>query len=179
MRQAPRVAVRRRHRPRRRRRRRRVPVPRAVFRRHRGVPQVDAAGGRGDPDLRVRTHALGETTGRRHHRRRRRRRADDIREADVYEGANRYRARFLRAKLFDDEENLGGVETERNRVGRARVTAGALSFRPQCGGNGQRTLSVSTSVMSPAIRAVKPPVATPVRQVFEEGSSRSTVSAVA
>jgi hypothetical protein len=38
--------------------------------------------------------------------------ADDIREADIYEGANRYRARFLRAKLFDDEENLGGVETE-------------------------------------------------------------------
>ena len=39
--------------------------------------------------------------------------ADDIREADIYEGANRYRARFLRAKLFDDEGNLGGVETER------------------------------------------------------------------
>ncbi len=38
--------------------------------------------------------------------------ADDIREADIYEGANRYRARFLRAKLFDDEGNLGGVETE-------------------------------------------------------------------
>jgi sirohydrochlorin ferrochelatase len=38
--------------------------------------------------------------------------ADDIREADIYEGANQYRARFLRAKLFDDEGNLGGVETE-------------------------------------------------------------------
>ncbi|POG54576.1 DR2241 family protein [Haloferax marisrubri] len=39
-------------------------------------------------------------------------RTDDIREADVYEGANRYRARFLRAKLFDDESNLGGVPTD-------------------------------------------------------------------
>ena len=38
--------------------------------------------------------------------------ANDIREADIYEGANRYRTRFLRAKLFDDEGNLGGVETE-------------------------------------------------------------------
>jgi hypothetical protein len=39
-------------------------------------------------------------------------RIDDIREADVYEGANRYRTRFLRAKLFDDEGNLAGVPTE-------------------------------------------------------------------
>ena len=39
-------------------------------------------------------------------------RADDIREADVYDGANRYRTRFLRAKLFDDEGNLAGVETD-------------------------------------------------------------------
>ncbi|ELK53508.1 hypothetical protein D320_12325, partial [Haloferax sp. BAB-2207] len=39
-------------------------------------------------------------------------RIDDIREADVYEGANRYRARFLRAKLFDDDGNLGGVPTD-------------------------------------------------------------------
>lgn len=37
---------------------------------------------------------------------------EDIREADVYDGANRYRTRFLRAKLFDDEGNLCGVETE-------------------------------------------------------------------
>ncbi|MFC5366816.1 DR2241 family protein [Salinirubrum litoreum] len=37
---------------------------------------------------------------------------DDIREADVYEGANRYRARFLRAKRMDDHGNLGGVPTE-------------------------------------------------------------------
>jgi len=36
---------------------------------------------------------------------------DEIREADVYEGANRYRTRFLRAKLFEDG-NLCGVETE-------------------------------------------------------------------
>jgi hypothetical protein len=39
-------------------------------------------------------------------------RAEDIREADVYDGANRYRTRFLRAKLFDDDGNLCGVETE-------------------------------------------------------------------
>ncbi|WP_139835055.1 DR2241 family protein [Halorubrum ezzemoulense] len=39
-------------------------------------------------------------------------RTDEIREADTKEGANRYRARFLRAKLFDDEGNLGGVPTE-------------------------------------------------------------------
>jgi hypothetical protein len=37
---------------------------------------------------------------------------EDIREADVYEGANRYRARYLRAKLFDDEGNLCGVPTD-------------------------------------------------------------------
>jgi hypothetical protein len=37
---------------------------------------------------------------------------DDIREADVYEGANRYRARFLRAKRMDDHGNLGGVPTD-------------------------------------------------------------------
>jgi len=39
-------------------------------------------------------------------------RTDEIREADVYEGANRYRTRFLRAKRFDDAGNLGGVPTE-------------------------------------------------------------------
>ncbi|WP_225335866.1 DR2241 family protein [Halomicrobium urmianum] len=39
--------------------------------------------------------------------------AEEIREADVYEGANRYRARFLRAKLFDEDGNLAGVETDR------------------------------------------------------------------
>ncbi|WP_335999443.1 DR2241 family protein [Halorientalis halophila] len=39
-------------------------------------------------------------------------RTEEIREADVYEGANRYRTRYLRAKLFDDEGNLCGVETE-------------------------------------------------------------------
>ena len=39
-------------------------------------------------------------------------RIDDIREADTKEGANRYRARFLRAKLFDGEGNLAGVPTE-------------------------------------------------------------------
>ena len=39
-------------------------------------------------------------------------RVDEIREADVYEDANRYRTRYLRAKLFDDHGRLGGVATE-------------------------------------------------------------------
>ncbi|MFC6864486.1 DR2241 family protein [Halomicroarcula sp. GCM10025817] len=38
----------------------------------------------------------------------------DIREADVYEDANRYRARFLRAKRFDGEGNLSGAPTDRD-----------------------------------------------------------------
>jgi len=38
-------------------------------------------------------------------------RTDEIREADIGDGANRYRARFLRAKRFDDDGNLGGVPT--------------------------------------------------------------------
>ncbi|MFC4356622.1 DR2241 family protein [Halobium salinum] len=40
-------------------------------------------------------------------------RVDEIREADVYEGANRYRTRYLREKLFDEDGNLAGVATER------------------------------------------------------------------
>ena len=40
-------------------------------------------------------------------------RIESIREADFDDGANRWRARFLRAKLFDEDGNLGGVETER------------------------------------------------------------------
>ena len=39
-------------------------------------------------------------------------RTEGIREADIYDGANRYRTRFLRAKRFDDEGNLSGVPTE-------------------------------------------------------------------
>ncbi|WP_435318231.1 DR2241 family protein [Haloarchaeobius sp. TZWSO28] len=39
-------------------------------------------------------------------------RVDEIREADVYKGANRYRARYLHAKRFDDHGNLCGVETD-------------------------------------------------------------------
>ena len=39
-------------------------------------------------------------------------RVGEIREADVGEGANRYRARYLRAKRMDEEGNLGGVPTE-------------------------------------------------------------------
>ena len=41
-------------------------------------------------------------------------RTDEIREADVSEGANRYRARYLRAKRFDDEGALPEVSTERD-----------------------------------------------------------------
>jgi hypothetical protein len=44
-------------------------------------------------------------------------RTDEIREADVYEGANRYRTRFLRAKRFDDEGNLAGVPTDPHEDG--------------------------------------------------------------
>jgi hypothetical protein len=40
-------------------------------------------------------------------------RIDEIREADVYDGANRYRARYLRAKRFDEEGRLSGTPTER------------------------------------------------------------------
>jgi hypothetical protein len=41
-------------------------------------------------------------------------RVDDVREADFHEGANRYRARFLRAKRFDEAGNLDGVPTDRD-----------------------------------------------------------------
>ncbi|OLZ41447.1 hypothetical protein A6E15_10830 [Natrinema saccharevitans] len=39
-------------------------------------------------------------------------RTDEIREADVYDGANRYRARYLRAKRFDDEGELEATEVD-------------------------------------------------------------------
>jgi hypothetical protein len=39
-------------------------------------------------------------------------RTDEIREADVSEGANRYRARYLRAKRFDGDCNLRGVPAD-------------------------------------------------------------------
>jgi hypothetical protein len=41
---------------------------------------------------------------------------EDVREADIYDGANRYRARFLRAKRFDDEDRLCGVPTDEDGV---------------------------------------------------------------
>ncbi|WP_435124914.1 DR2241 family protein [Halobaculum sp. D14] len=37
---------------------------------------------------------------------------DEVREADVYEGANRYRTRYLRAKRVDDDGRLCGVPTD-------------------------------------------------------------------
>ena len=37
---------------------------------------------------------------------------DEIREADIKDGANRFRARFLRAKRFDDDGTLCGVPTD-------------------------------------------------------------------
>ncbi|WP_265111172.1 DR2241 family protein [Halosolutus halophilus] len=39
-------------------------------------------------------------------------RTDEIREADVYDGANRYRARYLRAKRFADDGSLDAREVD-------------------------------------------------------------------
>lgn len=39
-------------------------------------------------------------------------RTDEIREADVYDGANRYRARYLRAKRFDEEGQFDVTEID-------------------------------------------------------------------
>ena len=39
-------------------------------------------------------------------------RVDGVRDGDTSDGANRFRARFLRAKLFDDDGNLCGVPTD-------------------------------------------------------------------
>ncbi|SEV98073.1 DR2241 family protein [Natrinema salifodinae] len=39
-------------------------------------------------------------------------RTDEIREADVNDGANRYRARYLRAKRFDDEGSLEATRVD-------------------------------------------------------------------
>lgn len=44
-------------------------------------------------------------------------RTDDIREADFSDGANRYRARYLRAKLFDEAGRLAGVPTDQTDGG--------------------------------------------------------------
>ncbi len=42
--------------------------------------------------------------------------ADDIREADIYEGANRYRARFLRAKRSTTRRTSAASRRSSNRV---------------------------------------------------------------
>ncbi|MFC5969905.1 DR2241 family protein [Halomarina salina] len=42
-------------------------------------------------------------------------RTDEIREADVFDGANRYRARWLRAKRFDEAGELPAVERDRDQ----------------------------------------------------------------
>ena len=39
---------------------------------------------------------------------------DEIREADIGNGANRYRVRYLREKRLDDEGNLSGTPTNRD-----------------------------------------------------------------
>ena len=46
-------------------------------------------------------------------------RIDEIREADVSEKANRYRARYLRKKRFDEDGNLSGTPTRRDDEGRS------------------------------------------------------------
>ena len=43
-------------------------------------------------------------------------RVDEVREADISNGANRYRARYLRAKRVDDEGRLCGVPTDRDQA---------------------------------------------------------------
>jgi len=40
-------------------------------------------------------------------------RTEEVREADTSDDANRWRARYLRAKRFDDDGNLSGTPTDR------------------------------------------------------------------
>jgi hypothetical protein len=51
-------------------------------------------------------------------------RAGEIREADTKEPANRYRARFLRAKRLDEEGNLCGVATEPEEADDGQASGG-------------------------------------------------------
>ncbi|MFC6732478.1 DR2241 family protein [Haladaptatus sp. GCM10025893] len=57
-------------------------------------------------------------------------RTDEIREADVYDGANRYRARYLRAKRMDDAGRFENV-TERSAIAGTAARTATRASRPR------------------------------------------------